>query len=110
MLRRNVCPRWFIVSGSPRRAVLLAGASIATLLTAASGAAAATLGGGPPPGLGTIAPAMPGAQQAARTAGNVESALRRATIAIQAMQAAQQAARDAARLAPTNVPNGLRPD
>ncbi|MDE5457059.1 filamentous hemagglutinin N-terminal domain-containing protein [Bradyrhizobium sp. CSA112] len=65
------------------------------------------LGGSTPtPSAAAIAAAQSGSQEAARAASN---SLKRATLAIQAQQAARVAARAALNAMPNIVPNGLRP-
>ncbi|WP_160168976.1 filamentous hemagglutinin N-terminal domain-containing protein [Bradyrhizobium sp. Ai1a-2] len=66
----------------------------------------------PSPSAAAIAAAQSAQQQAERQAREASDALRRATLAIQALRASQQAARDAAQVSlqatPDIVPNGLR--
>ena len=105
---RNKVLSWPILRGS-----LLAGVSGLALL-AASPATARPLGGSTPsPSAAAIAAAQSGQAEAARAARDAQNSLKRATLAIQAMQASQQAARDAARAAlnamPSGIPHGLRP-
>ncbi|MGO4717468.1 filamentous hemagglutinin N-terminal domain-containing protein, partial [Bradyrhizobium sp. 2TAF24] len=107
-------PRMRVLS----RAALLAGTSGLALLSAAGPLVAAQLGGGVsvPTASYTVDAATMAAQQAAATAQQGQSALRRSIEAIQAMQGAQAAARAAAAAAQRSttlpqvvVPNGLAP-
>ncbi|MDQ8731862.1 filamentous haemagglutinin family protein [Bradyrhizobium sp. LHD-71] len=84
------------------------------LTLAAPGAEARPLGGRPPsPSAAAVTAAQSGAAEASRVARQAQNALKRATLAIQVMQATQQAARDAARAAlqaaPSGIPHGLKP-
>ncbi|MDQ8728078.1 filamentous haemagglutinin family protein [Bradyrhizobium sp. LHD-71] len=97
-----------------RRDGLLATVSAVALLTMTPNANARPLGGWTPaPSAAAVAAAQSGAREAARTAREAQNSLKRATLAIQAMQATQQAARDAARAAlaatPSGIPHGLVP-
>ena len=90
-----------------RRGALLASVSAAALLMTNPVVQARPLGSqGGSPSQAAIAAAQSASQEAFRAAQQASNGLRRATQAIQAMQAAQQAARN---LPPSNVPNGLRP-
>ena len=87
---------------------LLASVSAIAMLAVASPADARPLGGGAATqSAATISAAQSAQIEAQRAAREASSALKRATLAVQAMQAAQKAARDAALAAPGGVPNGL---
>jgi len=100
---------------SPRRcnsAAFLAGVSVLALLTHATPADAACLGrcggGGVTSAVNaTATSAISSAQQAAAMVQQSMNSLSRATLAIQAMQAAQSAARNLAASTPNSVPSGL---
>ncbi len=99
---------------SAPRAALLAGVSVVALFVASPEAYARPLGGGTAaPSVAAIAAAQSGSQEAARVARQAQNSLKRATLAIQAMQATQQAAREAARsqlnAMPSGIPHGLKP-
>ncbi|MCK9917681.1 hypothetical protein MXD81_51940, partial [Microbacteriaceae bacterium K1510] len=83
---------------SPRGSVLLAGVSAVALLAGSTGASARPLGGfTTAPSAAALAAAQSASQDAAQAARQATNALKRATQAIQSMQATQAAARDAAR-------------
>ncbi|MCA6119336.1 filamentous hemagglutinin family protein [Bradyrhizobium sp. WSM 1738] len=92
------------------RGALLASASLLALHLVNSEAMARSLGGSQQAPSAAAIAAQTGSQEAARAAQN---SLKRATMAIQALQASQRAARDAARTAlqttPSGIPHGLRP-
>ena len=101
-------------ANSARHAALLAGVSVAALFMANPHALARPLGGHTPsPSQAAIAAAQSGSQEATRAARQAQNALKRATLAIQSMQATQAAARAAAKAAlaamPSGIPHGLKP-
>src|SRR5262249_54002495 len=95
----------------PRRTLLATVSALALLVHAAPAEAVCVgrcAGGGVSGAVATAAAsAIANAQQAAQVAQQGASALSRATLAVQAMQAAQSAAHNLALSTPRAVPNGL---